>query len=185
MANRASPVPGAQKAFIRASRNLATNRHHYQLRKYSSRSSVESGTAGWGRGMECCPMKTFGRSQHSLNTSDHFLRKFSQIGKARSKIGLLDGLNPFLSSALCVEIAQAFSHRPDFAIADRACIDLNHARQLAHRSSAENFLRAVNVDPRQISFDTANLFCCANLHHRCAGDPFRATDWFAGGEIAF
>src|ERR1043166_1986022 len=144
MANRASPVPGAQKAFIRASRNLATNLHHYQRRKCSSRSSVESGTAGWGRGTECCPMKTFGRWQHSLNTSDHFLRKFSQIGRARSKIGLLDDLNAFPSSALCVEIAQPLSQRPAFAVPDRSCIDLNHARQLAHRSSAENFLRAVN-----------------------------------------
>ena len=96
----------------------------------------------------------------------------------------LDDLNAFFGSALPVKLAYALRHRPDLIIANEAIVDLNYAGEFAHRSGAEYFVRAVNIVWRQVRFDAADFFGCADFDDRGAGDPFGTGDDAAGGEIA-
>ena len=71
------------------------------------------------------------------------------------------------------------------AVANVTIVDLNNPREFAHRAGAKHFVRAIDVDRRQIRFDAADFFCGANLDHSRARDSFRTRDNFARRQIAF
>jgi len=72
-----------------------------------------------------------------------------------------------------VKFAQTFRHRAHFAVADDPIVDLNDTGEFAHRSSAEDFVRAINIDQRQVRFGAADFFDeSCNRESRARGAGF-------------